>query len=174
MRRAVVHLLDGANDFLQFAHQVAAVLQASGGIDEQYIDAAFSGGGDGVKGKTSGVGAGLTCHEGCAGAIGPDFKLLDGRGAERVAGGTHDAAPVSAQSRCKLADGRRLARAVDAGDQDDEWPFGRVDRKRTGDIGKGLFHLARYDLLDFFSADRSVEPSLAEELGNVGRGLDAQ
>src|SRR3974377_791136 len=103
MRRAVVDLLDNANDFLQFGHQFAAVLQASSGIDEEHIDALLSSGGDRVKSETRRGGAGLRPHEGGTCAIGPDFKLLDGCGTKRVAGRQHDAAAVSAQSRRKLA-----------------------------------------------------------------------
>src|ERR1700747_2950262 len=98
MRRAVVDFLDDANNFLQFAHQFAAVLQTSGGIDEEHIEALLSGGGDRVEGETRRVGAGLARHEGGAAAIGPDLKLFDGGGAERVAGREHDAAAVAAES----------------------------------------------------------------------------
>ena len=73
-----------------------------------------------LEGEAGGIGAGFARDEDGAGALAPDFELIDGGGAERVAGRQHDLAALGAEFRGELADGRGLAGAVDAGDQDDE------------------------------------------------------
>ena len=130
--------------------------------------------GDRIESETGGVGPGLARHEHSAGAVGPDFELLDGRGAERVAGGKHHAAALIAQSRRKLADRCRLARTVDASDQDDERPFRRIDGKRLGDVGERFLDLAGNHFLDFLGADRGVEAAVSEFVGDAAGGLGAQ
>ena len=59
--------------------------------------------------------------------VAPDLELLDRGGAERVAGGEHDRSALGAELGGELADGRGLARAVDADDQDHE----RLARRRS-------------------------------------------
>src|SRR6185312_11733623 len=63
MRRRWVGLLDHTYDFLQFVHQFAAVLQAAGGIDEQYVDVAFFGRTQRVEDQAGGVRAGFLGDE---------------------------------------------------------------------------------------------------------------
>ena len=46
-------------------------------------------------------------------------QLLDGRGAERVGGGEEDLRAAGLEALRELGDRRRLARAVDADDEDD-------------------------------------------------------
>ena len=53
-------------------------------------------------------------------ALGPHVELLDGGGAERVAGGEQHLLAVGGELGGELADGRRLAAAVDADDQKHE------------------------------------------------------
>ena len=77
------------------------------------------------------------------------MKLLDGRGAEGVAGGEHDRAAFVAELLSQLADGGGLARAVDADHQDDEGFLGGVDHERTRDGAECLFDLGREDGADF-------------------------
>ncbi len=59
MRRRSIDLLDHAHDLFQLAHQLGAVLQPAGGIDEQYVDAALlSPRSTRVEDEAGGVGAG--------------------------------------------------------------------------------------------------------------------
>ena len=58
-------------------------------------------------------------------SIGPDRELLDGGRAKRVARAEHDLFPLRAEQVGQLGDRRRLARAVDADDQDHRRPARR-------------------------------------------------
>jgi hypothetical protein len=71
----------------------------------------------------------------------PHLQLLDGGGAERIAGGEHDgAAHLPRQVPGELAERRRLAGAVDARDEDDRRLGAQIDRvlSRPGDLGEQL------------------------------------
>ena len=72
---------------------------------------------DALEDHRRGVGAFLAAHDGRADAIRPDLQLLGGRGAEGVARGEQNLFPVGDQLGRELADGRGLAAAVDADDQ---------------------------------------------------------
>ncbi len=75
------------------------------------------------------IGTFFAAHQRRADAIGPDLQLLGGRGAEGVARDEQDLFPVGDQLRGELADGRGLAAAVDADDQQHE-RLGAVERQR--------------------------------------------
>ena len=47
MRRLGVDLLDRANDLLQLAHQLGAVLQPAGGVDQQHVGVDLDSDGEG-------------------------------------------------------------------------------------------------------------------------------
>jgi hypothetical protein len=78
------------------------------------------GGAERVERQARRVGARLARHYARASAFAPDLELIDGGGAERVAGDHHDALALGAEFGGELADGGGLAGAIDAGDQDDE------------------------------------------------------
>ncbi len=67
-----------------------------------------------IEGEARGVGADIAGDDGRAGALAPDLELIDGGGAEGVAGRQHDAVAFTGELRRQLADGGRLAAAVDA------------------------------------------------------------
>jgi hypothetical protein len=96
VRRLRVDLFGDTDDLVQFFHQFGAVLQPPCGIDKQNIGPALLRRHNRVEGKTGGVGAGFARNEACAGALRPDFELLDGGGAERIAGREHHRAAFSA------------------------------------------------------------------------------
>ena len=58
MRRGRLDLADHAHHLFQLAHQLGAVLQAAGGVDQHDVDALRLGGGDRVEGKARRVAAG--------------------------------------------------------------------------------------------------------------------
>ena len=96
----------------------------------------------GVEGEARGIGAGRPRDDRGADALAPDRQLLDGRGAERVAGREHDRVALARGDGAELADGRGLARAVDADDEDDEGLLG-AEGERHLDGLQDLGDLAR-------------------------------
>ena len=83
-----------------------------------------------VEGDGGGIGAGgLRDHRHVV-ALAPDLQLLDRSGAERVARGEHDFQSLLLQLPRQLADGRGLAGAVDADDENRERRGSAVDCER--------------------------------------------
>src|SRR6185503_5449698 len=110
---------DHAPDLGQLVHQVGLRVQAARGVDDDHVGAALAPAGDGVEGHGAGIRALGPLDDVHAGALAPALELLDGGGAERVGGADHDPAVERlAQVPGELADRRRLARAVDADDED--------------------------------------------------------
>ncbi len=72
------------------------------------------------------------------GALRPDLELLLGGRAERVGGAQQDGAVVLAQLLRELADRRRLARAVDADDEDHGRLLAEVERPRLAEHRRDL------------------------------------
>jgi methionine synthase I (cobalamin-dependent) len=101
--RAGNQLGGGAAHLVQLVHQAGFGVQAAGGVHNQLVDLARLGGGDGVvkHGRRVAAVAGLDHLH--AGARGPDFKLLDGRGAEGVGGAEENGAVLRA--RIAIIDG---------------------------------------------------------------------
>ena len=92
------------------------VCSRPGGVDQHDVALARLAGGDRVEHDRRRIGAGPRADDVDAGARRPDLELLDGRGAKRVGGANQRRlARVLDQPR-ELADGRRLAGAVDADD----------------------------------------------------------
>ena len=67
-----------------------------------------------------------------AGALAPDFQLLDGGGAEGVGGAEQDAVALGLEAGGEFADGGGLAGAVHAHHQDHG---GRLRRRAAGPLG---------------------------------------
>ena len=86
VRRGGKLLADRVLDFRQLGHEVLLRLQPAGRIDDAHIDAGFDGLLDRPIGDAGRVAAGRAGDDRHAEPIAPDRELLDGRGAERVAG----------------------------------------------------------------------------------------
>ena len=127
VRRALVDPAHHALHLLQFVHQVRLRVQATCGVGEQDVDAPRAGCLQRVEHDRSGICAGGLRDHGHVVAIAPDLQLLDGGGAERVARGEHDFEALLLQLPRELADGRGLAGAVDADDENRERRSGAVD-----------------------------------------------
>ena len=82
-------LVDDAVDLLQLAHQVRLRVQPAGGVHDEHVEAARLGLLAGVVGHAGRVAALLVLDDLAADPLAPDGQLLDGRGAEGVAGGDH-------------------------------------------------------------------------------------
>ncbi len=111
-----------------------------------------------------------------AGALGPDLQLFAGGGAEGVGGDDHHLRPLARQVGGDLAQGRRLARAVDPDEQDDEGLYParhavrpqRVEGRLTVDQFGG--HGLGQGLLDLPLVGALAEAQVAEALDDpVGR-----
>ena len=94
-------------------------VEAAGCVDDEDASGARFGGGGGVEEGGGGVAALAGLDDVDAGAGGPDFKLLDGGGAEGVGCAEQDGAALGAIKRGELAGGGGLAGAVDADHHDD-------------------------------------------------------
>ena len=172
--RGRVELLQHPDDLVQLVHQPGLVLQAAGGVDEQHVDRLCPCRGQRLISEARGIGALDAGDHRAFGARTPDLELLDRRGAEGVAGREHDAAALAREPRGELADGRRLAGAVDAGDEDHERLRRRIDRQRLRDGLEDLLDLGGEDRLDLVGADILVVAALADRFGDPGRRGDAE
>ncbi len=130
--------------------------------------------GNGVEDEACGVGTRLARDKLGAAARRPDFELIDRRGTERVAGGQHDGAPFGAEFCRQLADGRGLAGAVDADDQDDERLLRRIDDQRLRDAGERFLDLRRHHGFDFIGRGAGPKAGKAQRGGDLARGVDAE
>jgi len=94
--RAGNHFCGGAFHFFEFLHEIGFGVEAAGGVYDYRIRAAGFCGGHGVKDDGGGVGAGFLLDDFDIVALGPDFELFDGGGAEGVRGAEDDAAAILA------------------------------------------------------------------------------
>ena len=133
VRRFGIEAAEDAADLGQLLHQVRLVLEAPGGVDDQHVLAGRGRLLDAVEDDPGGVAAFLAGDDRRADALAPDLQLLDRGGAEGVAGGEQDAIILLLQPMAELADGGRLARAVDADHQDDVGAGKAPDFQRLGD-----------------------------------------
>ena len=74
----------------------------------------------------------------------------------------------------ELADGRRLAGAVDADDEDHERALRRIDHQRAGDRSERALDLVREDPLHLVRIDPALVAPAADRLANAGRGGEAE
>ena len=112
----------------EFAHEMILRVQTTGGVDDQHVDVAGLGGFAGVVSDRRRVGPHLLLHDLHADPIGPDRELIDGGGAEGVAGAHHHLlVHLILQQPGELGDAGGFAGAIDAGDEDD----GRTARGET-------------------------------------------
>ena len=114
-------------EFLERGHEALVVVASTGGVDENDVEGARGGVGDGVFGDVSGVFAValFVKFDVAAFARGEFFevagvhaKLLDGAGAEGVAGRDEDFESVLEEEEGDFGEVGRFADAVDADDRD--------------------------------------------------------
>ncbi len=130
MRCARINALDYAADLLQLFIKCVwfcrrpAVSAISTSVPRERADCAAS------KTTAPGVGTRLLRDDGRAGTRRPDLQLLERSGAEGIPGGEHDAVAGLGEALGKLADGRGLAGAVHAHDQDHIGVVRSIDHQR--------------------------------------------
>ena len=93
VRRVRHNLARDLADFCQLSHQIVIVLQAASGINDEDFVAPRFGGDGGVVDDGAGVGAWTVGDDGHINPLPPGLQLLDGGGAEGIAGRDHDLAP---------------------------------------------------------------------------------
>ncbi len=119
MRRIRVDLREHAGDLAQLIHQPALRVQATGGVRDQYVNVARARRVECIEDDTGCIGVLALGDDRHVVAHAPGLELFDGGGAEGVAGSEHDGAAFVAVTAGQLADGRRLAYAVDADGEHD-------------------------------------------------------
>ena len=174
VRRACVLLLQDANDLLELGHQLLLVLQPPGGIDQQNVGAFGFRAFQRLEGDAGRIGALCARDHLGAGAFAPQLELLDRGRAERVGGGQHHELAFVIEPRGELADGRRLARAVHAGDQHHEGLLGRIDGEGLLDRPQHILDLAGDEPADFLVAERAVAAVLLHGSRDLARRIDAE
>src|SRR3954447_8067087 len=118
VRRAFEALPDDAVHLGELVHQVRLGVQPTGGVDDDHVAASRLRRLDRVVGDRGRVSPALRADEVRACAPGPDLDLLLRRRAEGVARRDEHRVAVLGEPSRELADRRRLARAVDADDED--------------------------------------------------------
>ncbi len=106
-----------AANLVQFAHQVGARVQPAGGVDENRVAAARPARLNRVEHDRRRIRSLFRADDIHVRALGPDRELLDRGRAERVSGAHKGLLTRSFEEIRQLADGRRLAGAVDADNQ---------------------------------------------------------
>jgi len=123
MRRSGDDALGGAPHFVQFSHETGLSVQTSSSIDYDVIGFARDRRLQRVEEHGRGIAARLCFDHLGAGALSPNFELLDCGGTESIGGAEQDVLALRAKDLRELADGRRLSCAVDS---DYENNFGRA------------------------------------------------
>ena len=156
----------GAAHLVELFHEVGFGVETAGGVDDEDVGGAGFGGGACVVECGGGVAALLGFDDLDVGALGPDFELLDGSGAEGVGGAEEDGArrPIFSGGEVggELAGGGGFAGAVDPNHHDD---FGRSSGMLDGAgyAVEYLLQLGLEELLEFVAAlDAGAEGALAQ------------
>ena len=129
MRRARHFARNHAHHFPQFFHQVLFGVQPPGGVGDQHVHVARTRRFDGIEQHGRRIRAGRMFNHVAAGALPPDFQLLDGGGAEGVSGDQQHVFALRLEFARQFADCRGFARAVDADDENH--------------VGRGAAHVNR-------------------------------
>ncbi len=119
--RARQALVDRAADLGQLVHQVVLRVQAPGGVDDDHVRVTREAGVERIEDDRRWIGTRRVGHDRQLEPRSPGLELFDGRRPERVRRGQQDALTAGLVARRELGDARRLARPVDADDEDHGW-----------------------------------------------------
>ena len=112
VRHVGAHLLDNADNFLEFFHQVVFVVQTASGIYQHHVATAGHSRIAGIERHGRRVRAFLMLHEFGTRTLRRGFQLINGRRAECIAGGNHHLLALVLQAGGKLTDGGRFTGTV--------------------------------------------------------------
>ncbi len=93
---------------------------------------------------------------------------------EGIAGGDHDLQTRTGQFRRQLADRRRLARTVDADDEDDMRLVAEIELQWLGDRPQHLGDFLRHDPADILACHILAVALRGQRIGDPHRRLDAK
>src|SRR3954453_14577331 len=172
VRRVGQLLSDHAADLRELGHERILRVQAPGGVDDDHVGAPLPALADRLERDRPGVRALGAGDDLAAGALRPAGELLDRRGAERVGRAEHDRlAELALEVPCQLADRRRLARPIDAGEHDHGRLVRQVDPALagTGDVGEQLLQAAGQRLAALHRAGLGLHLELRDDVGGRPR-----
>ncbi len=118
MGRRGDHLLETAVDLVQLLHEVVLGVEPPGRVDEHPGRALGQGAGGPVEGDGCRIAPHLVADDRHPGPLAPALQLVDGRGPEGVPGHHEHSFAPGLEVGGQLAQGRGLAHAVDAHQQD--------------------------------------------------------
>src|SRR5205814_1137942 len=141
--------------------------------DDHVIHFARFGGADGVEEHGARVAPGFLADDLGAGALAPDFQLLDGGGTESVGSAEQDGTLFILVTVGEFADGGCFARAVDADHEDDGGRFG--DARHRAFAGLQDFEQVLANQVAEFGGVRQLVAfyTLANAFENFVGGADA-
>ena len=159
MRRFGIEAAEDAADFGELVHQLPLVLQAARGVDDQDVDPFGRRAFDRIEHDPCRIAAFGAGDDRYADPVRPHLQLANGGSTECVAGREHDTIILFEEKMCELCNGRRLARAVDADNQNDLRPGERVDVERFRHGRKNCRDLILDNLPDTFGVYSFFEAS---------------
>ena len=173
MRRTRDPLRDDVADLRELTHQGVLRMQPAGGIDEEHVDASCDRRLRSIEDDRGGIGAFGALDEFDPEPLRPDLELRDRARSEGVGGGKQHASAFGLEARGDLRDARRLARAVDADDEDHRrLPLAAGQRQIDALPAPAQFLLEKgHDLLA--GRDPAREPVPAKRLDEFARRLHA-
>ncbi len=146
-------------DFGELVHQLTLVLQTTGGIDDQHVDALCCCPFDRVKYHTRRIAAFGSGNNGDTDPFRPDLQLPDGGRAKGVTRRQHDAVILLEEQMRHFGDGCGLARSIHADDEDNLRSGKGVDIERGSDGCEHGGNLVFDNLAHAFFVDAFVEAS---------------
>ena len=162
---------DDFPDLVELIHQVALGVQTSGGIDKQNIVLIPDGDIHRLPRHGGGIGVLPLGVETGTRAFRPNAELFHGGSPEGVGGGKEDFFALHTGAVGQFGDGRGLAYAVDADDQND---LRRVDRDDAARDAENVFQLRGEERTKFLGSGRgSGTRTGLEAFAQLGRGFDA-
>ena len=146
-------------------------MEAAGSVAQHHIHPSCLGSLQGVEQHRAGVSPLVLAHKFAAGPLRPDLQLVRRCGPEGVRRAEEDPLALAFQLIAQFADGRGLAYAVDAADQND---LRRVDRDDAARDAENVFQLRGEERTKFLGSGRgSGTRTGLEAFAQLGRGFDA-
>ncbi len=168
MRRALEPALDDSPHLLELLHQPDLRVEPAGSVDDRDVPAPGQRRFDGIEGDGGRIAAAGRPDVVRTGPLSPDLQLLTGGRAKRVRRGDDDVALVFPQAKGELADGRRLARAVDADHEHDARSVVDGQRPRLAEQPLDLLRERRVELAEFAPPAQPLDEHVRGSHAHVG------